>query len=221
MHIINPYRYAAAGGGGGVPVVDDFTKTTIQVSSTITCTAPTGIASGKVLVLLMTSRASTYTTPSGWTLIQSANSFNASCAAFYKVSDGTETDVTVTISQAIVGQVGWYLCISGANATPIDVTGPAESSFDSSFIASSVTTTVDNCLAFYLFGFEGGDGFPFGLSGTDWTESDEGQSGTDGAASSGSWGNKEQATAGATGDATITSSTTDGGSRFQFAIAPA
>ena len=71
-----------------------------------------------------------------------------------------------------------------------------------------------------VLGFDGGDGSPFSVSGTGWSESGDLANGT-GAGGGGCWGTKEQTTAGLTGDATVTSSTSDGSVFFQFAIAPA
>ena len=221
--IINPYRYAA-GGGGGIPVVEAFSAVTSTTTTSITATDPGGITSGELLMLLMTSDTAIdpyTTTPSGWTLLQSfVNSNSAAYGIFYKIASGSEGDVTVTVGSA--DHIVWYLRVSGANTTtPINVLGSSNAGAGTNSTALSVDTTTDNCLAFYLNSFDGGDGYPFSISGTGWTETDEQQVSTSGSANSGSWGNKDQETAGATGNVTITASTSDGQSTVQFAIAPA
>jgi hypothetical protein len=69
--------------------------------------------------------------------------------------------------------------------------------------------------------FDGADGDPFSVSGTGWSEQGEQGPGTDLGHSSGAWGTKSQATAGATGNATVGCSTSDGAAYFQLAINPA
>ena len=163
-----------------------------------------------------------WNTPAGWTdegLGLGGN--GANFTIFTKVSDGTETDVTVTLSVAS-DLLGWYLRISGADTTtPINISATETSLPSLSFATPTVTSTVDGCLAIYGLSFDGGDGYPFSVSGTGWAQTAELQAGSAGSQSSGCWGEKEQTTAGATGDATVTSSISDGATYFQLAIAPA
>ena len=219
--IINPYRYAG-GGGGGVPVVDDFTAKTQTTGTDIVLTAPTGIAAGKLLFAMLTADAGFdiyTTTPSGWTKLIGYGANSTTFAVFYKVATGSESDVTFT-STSSGEKIGWYLVISGNNATPIDVSGTSTNGSSFTHAITEVTTTVDNCLVIYVLSFDGNDGNPFSVSGTGWSESDEQSAGT-GAGTDACWGTKEQATAGLTGNATVGSSGSDGSAHAQIAIAPA
>jgi hypothetical protein len=135
---------------------------------------------------------------------------------------GGPSDGDVTITMTGTDEVlGWYIRISGADTTsPIDVKNfqdylGAGSSHD----IEGVTTTVNNCLAFYGIAFDGGDGSPFGQP-TGWTEQGDAASGTDSADASAAWGTKSMASAGATGTAVVSNSSYDGASGFQLAIAP-
>ena len=160
------------------------------------------------------------TTPAGWTNLINYAGNSAAVGIFYKIASGSEGDVTVTVVHA--DHIAWYLRVSGVNTTtPFNVTASPATGIGSSRAIPEVTTTVDSCLAFYLLSFDGGDGYPFSVSGTGWTESDDHQSSTGGSVSSGCWGTKEQATAGLTGDATVSCSASDGQAYLQFAVAPA
>jgi hypothetical protein len=73
----------------------------------------------------------------------------------------------------------------------------------------------------YGLSFDGGDGYPFGVSGTGWAEKDEHQTGTSGSGDvSGCFGSKDLASQGSSGSATVSCSVSDGGAYFQLAIAP-
>lgn len=164
-------------------------------------------------------------TKTGWTKEFSyANSTgDASLAIYWREADGTEgATEDVENDSTNWESYGWYLRISGADTTtPFHQKGSGSfSSPSTSHAIPGVTTTIADCLAFYLLGFDGGDGAPFSVSGTGWAEVDEEQSGTGGADASGCFGTKDQASAGATGTATVTSSASDGAVYVQFAIAP-
>jgi len=222
MHIINPYRYAAAGGGGGVPVVEDFTGNIQDASNAIiTLTAPAGITSGELLVLMVGSDNSSAIWPiiTDWTRLINITGGNTTIGFYYKIATGSETDVDV--NGATVDKIGWYLRISGVNTTtPIDNSGTGTGA-NSVHAIPSINTTQDNCLALYCLSFDGGDGYPFSVAGAGWSQSDELRVNEFGNTSSGCFGTKEQASTGATGDATVTCSVSDGATYFQVSIAPA
>jgi hypothetical protein len=67
--------------------------------------------------------------------------------------------------------------------------------------------------------FDGGDGAPFSVA-SPWTESADQTNGAATTYNSGCWGTKAQATAGATGTASVTCAVTDGAAYFQLAIRP-
>ena len=215
MHIINPYRYAAA--GGGIPVVEAF-QTTTGVNN-ITVTAPAGITSGEMLLILISidGSAGSVSTPAGWTELTVESGGGCYNYTFYKISDGTETDVTI-VGATTGNKAAFYIRVS---ASSIDVSGTSSSSTGFSHAITEVTTTVDNCLAFYSLAFDGADTTSLNVSGTGWSESGYLQSGSGGVGITGCWGTKEMATAGATGTATVASTSSDGTSNCQFAVAPA
>jgi hypothetical protein len=219
-NLVNPYRFAAA--GGGVPVVEDYEFTENQDATTITFTAPAGIQSGELLLILGmadTNSSQAWSTPAGWTKHAAVQAQNTSYVILYKIADGTETDVTVTNNFA--DQLGWYIRVSGANATPIDAYAFSQTVTGPTHVITAITTTVDNCLAIYGLSHDGGDGLPFSVAGAGWTEEAEGQAGTAIGDASACWGTKEQASAGSTGNATVTASVSNGSSSYQLAIAPA
>ena len=222
--IINPYRYAA-GGGGGIPVVESYQFSNNGDASTqdLTLVAPTGISANDFLVLIAmadTGYDFWTTTPSGWTKMAGYFGNIVCVSVFYKVASGSETDVTLdSEGTASADSLGWYIRVSGGAS--LNVEGGGTSGPSTSHVIGSVTTTVDNCLAFYALSFDRGTGEPFGISGTGWTKTDEGHNNTGFTGASGCWGTKEQATAGATGDATVTTTDSDGASHIQFAVAPA
>ena len=217
-----------------IPVVETFTFKDHPAGSprtSITLTKPTGVVSGDLLVLFCLSDDNGaddafQDTKSGWTvMLQTGDgSSSAKLAIYYRISDGTEASTETVTMDAEDDVIGWYLRISGVDqTTPINVQNEGASTTNSSNRAiSGVTTTVDDCLAFYVLVFDGADGFPFSVSGTGWTETQEGETPLgDGTDVSGCWGNKDMATQGATGTATVSMSASDGHAFCQFAIAPA
>jgi len=83
-----------------------------------------------------------------------------------------------------------------------------------------VTTTLENTLVFGIMSCDGGDLFPFSVSGTGWSKFSEIQSGSGNGDNASVIATKELGSAGSTGTVTITSALTDGSARYQFAIAP-
>ena len=156
------------------------------------------------------------TPPTGWTE-EFDSSLNAvTIQLFHKIADGTETDIDLGSTGQEV--VAFWLRVSGAGA--VDLYGLSSNSGTSHTI-SGITTTVANCLVIYGLAFDGADSATFNVTGTGFTQSDTGNSLNGGAGVGGTWGTKEQAVAGATGDATVTTTASDGSSSFQIAIAPA
>ena len=210
--IINPYRYATGGGGG--PVIEAYAGTVRGGDSTITLVAPSGITSGELLLAFLSCENSP-AAPSGWTVYGVSGS-GTNARLYYKVSDGTETDLGFFNSG---GACGWYMRVSGHDG--FNILGTRGTNSGTSHTISEATTTVDNCLALYFFAFDGGDGLPFTISGTDWIDEDQIQDALNGASTSGCFGQKAIPTAGATVDVGVTSSVSDGSAYFQVAIAPA
>ena len=217
MHILNPYRFAAAGGG---VVVEAYASTNSGASVTDQLfTAPAGITSGELLILNVVSNA-VRSAPSGWTTAFTFSASGINQHIFWKVSDGTETDVTITGTGYFCG---WYYRISGADTSdPFNVFGNPWTSLGTQGTALEATTTIDGCLVFFIAGFDGADGGSFGfVSGTDWSIESEELIGTSSLSNSACFGYKILATAGATSSVIVSKSVSDGWANRQFAVAPA
>lgn len=223
--IIDPHRFVVAGGGGSTPVIESgFDAVSDSAHQTyMTMTLPTSTASGDLLLLGGgESNTTVWDTPSGFTVLNTSQLEACGLNYYYRVADGTETS-TIQLGRAGGSKkYGWYIRITGNNSTPIHINNSVStSSSGTSHAIPGITTTVDNCLALYFLAFDGGDGDPFSVSGTGWTEEDELESGTAGSNAGGCWGSKDQASSGATGTATVTSDQSDGAQYFQVTIAPA
>ena len=225
----------AAGGASGPPALESWTET-IQATTAGSITSssyPADIASGDVLLLFCMNdevnlSAHNFNAVAGWTLLGGATHAAADCqvGVYYKVADGSETNVTVTWTNSVTnGSILYYLRCSGINATPVDVSNFAADSTggQSTHVIPAITTTVDGCLCFYGLATDGGDLFPFSVSGgTDtWVEQDEGQTITSGSGTAACFGVMTLTSTGTTGAASVLCSGTDGASYFQLALAPA
>jgi len=211
-----------------VPVVETWTFNDANNLDHVTLTKPTGVQSGDLLLIIVGSDAPNldeWDALTGWTKFVGINSndADANLACYWRIADGTEAGtIDVTAGTNTDERLGWYIRVSGVDtANPINVTGTAQSDIGGiNHGINSINTTVDDCLAFYVLVFDGGDGTPFSVS-AGWTEKDDkyGVANTAGYVS-GCWGTKEMPSQGATGDATVTSNVNDSSSRVQFAIAP-
>lgn len=212
-----------------IPVVESFTQNTVVSATSITLTRPTGVNVNDLLIINCgcddsTSNLRWTTIPTGFTALYgevASTDADAHIIAWFRIADGTE-GATINVAHITSDDLwGGYIRVSGADTTtPIDVvgTGDIQAFSVTSHAISSVTTTVIDCLAFYGLTFDGGDGNPFTVAGTGWSESDEGNSGS-GAGNVGfCWGTRGVAAIGATGDATVTSSVADTSVANQFAI---
>ena len=202
-------------------------STTIDAQDTLTLTAPTGITSGDLLLIIVMDdaddeTASLFQTPAGWTSIGSEGdgTSDAWVHAFYKISDGTEGNTTISHSSVADELIGWMLRVTETSATPLGVVGTGISqSGSTSLTIPSLTTTDDNSLVFYAMAGDGGDMAPFATSSSGWTEEAEGVEGNGGSSTSGSFGTNLVASSGtASGDVVITAALTDGMSGLQFEI---
>ena len=237
--------------GGGFPVVEDFT-TQFQIGgiSSFTLSKPTGVVSGDLLLILLTTAdtstsaydGTTYNprlvsdgTDAGFTLISTfADGNSAGFASYYKVADGLEEstiDVVSNNAGSLLDACGAYIRVSGTNTTtPKDITGIKGGSVASSVDIPSITTTNNNALAIALLSTDGDDLKPFTVDGNGIV----GETGTNGwiyltllstgTASSSQNGGiiayKEMASAGATGVCNVAASASDGLAGFQFSINP-
>jgi hypothetical protein len=170
------------------------------------------------------SASQTWQSETGWNGPESGisggdDTTDSKIAVLWREADGTEGSSFTFDHSGTDDLIGWVLRISGANTTsPFNVKGSIDHTDGSSHVITGVTTTADNCLAFYYLHIETADGDPFSVSGTGWSESDEGDSGNSGAQGAGCWGTKSMASQGATGNATVTSNASDNSTAAIFAI---
>jgi len=213
-----------------IPLIEGFTPATGASSGTITLTKPAGVVVGERLLLIVAtdnpySGASKINTPSGWAELKEAGTggaVDARISVFERVANGTESATqNVSYAASTTEAVGWYLRISGVdNTAAIIVSSQTQQNSNStSQPISGLTTTAPDSLVFYVLAFDGGDGFPFNVSGTGWTERAELQYNVSAGTVSSCWGTKDQQSVGATGTATVTSNVADSSASFQFAIA--
>lgn len=213
-----------------VPVLETWTgNAPSSEASSIVLTKPSGVVANDLLMLLVGNDDETNNVQftddlTGWTRInfQGGATPDVQVASYYRIADGTE-GTTVTVNAESSDKIlGWYLRISGVDTTsPINVSAFQHSTAgdSSSHSIQGVTTTVDDCLAFYHLITDGGDCAPFGTP-SGWTEISELQTGTSAEDTGGVFGTKTQVTAGATGDASVTVTVSDSAAWAQFAIAP-
>lgn len=210
-----------------VPVLESIGAVgRFENATSVTLAKPTGLAVGDLSLVIVfddTHQNGTFwSAKTGWTKAFEIgdSTADAHMAVYWRETDGTEAANEVfSRSQADHGW-GVWLRVSGANTTaPIDGPGSTWSNAGAtSHVIPGFTTSEDDVLAFYALAFDGGDGQPFGQP-TGWTEQTEDNCGTTtGNHSSGVFGTKAMATAGGTGNATVSSNVSDGGIGNQFGI---
>ncbi|MEZ4180032.1 MAG: hypothetical protein R3B41_00730 [Candidatus Doudnabacteria bacterium] len=219
------------------PYIRGWTSGAREIASTtITLDKPSTTRSGDLLIIIVGNDDTSNTAqwdnatfkPTGFTLIsESGNATtDAHVAAFYRIADGSESDTITVTAQSADDYWGYYLRVVGADAvSTINALGTALN------IGTGLTgtipglvTTVNNTLVFYAHAYDGGDGNPFGASGTGWSKIDginaTGGNSTDAAAAGGSFGSAFQSSAGLISGVTISAGVSDGHTGFQFAVAP-
>ena len=224
-----------------IPVIQaGFTSQQNQASSTISITKPTGLVSGDLCIIFTTNDSTGGSAQwddstnkpidSGareFTFINWAGlggTVDAHAAAFWRIITGDEVWPITSTSASSADQIAFAIRITGAHATvPIDVVGADYTGVqtDATHPITGLTSGVADTLVLYILGFDGGDGTPMSVSGTGWVQKDEETSDVaETNMASGSWGARDLATQGASGDATVTPNVTDGAAGFQFSIAP-
>lgn len=114
-------------------------------ANSINVTVPTGYAAGDLLVLLVCGKDSSPALPDGWTNIGTANNstniYNRTC---YKIAGASESTLTVADTGAYT--VGRMLLFKGNDTTNPIHTSTTSTDSGTTFVASGVTTTVDECM---------------------------------------------------------------------------
>lgn len=227
-----------------IPVIASSTTNTSTGTNTVTLSQPSGTSAGNLLVIVVGNDYATdntavfddttYKPDNGFTLAAYGGDSvcDAQLAVYWKIATGSESwPVTVTGNTSSEGaaQDYWAIClrITGAHATtPINVINTVTKQASTQFhTIAEVTTTVDDCLAFFAITADGGDVNPIGITGTGWSKyGSDVQSGTSSVSVSGCVGTKDMASQGLTGDVTaevFDGTSSDGSANVQFAIAPA
>ena len=214
-----------------VPVVESFTSgTSLSSGAVVTVAKPAGLATGDLCLVFAsadtTTAGASYVDKTGWTRVKdfgAGGTIDDGLAIFWRIADGTE-GATEGFTENGTGHDLWayWIRVSGVDTTtPFHVFGAETLIALSPAEIASATTTIADCLAFYVLTFDGGDQTSFSVAGAGWSESSEINAGTGASNNSGCWGTKNMASAGATGPATISVVTNnDSSASIIFAIAP-
>lgn len=199
-----------------------------DITVTYASDGPSGIAAGDLLLALVAvnGEGSTpvFTTPGGWTkreeTIRTTGSARIGAAVFWKIAGASETSVQfVVFPNALTsGLTAKVVRITGVDpTTPINASVATADSGNDPYSITGVTTTVNDCLVFYLVG---GSSLPtrtytFSLGTEQWDfATDPGGAVTQAAST------LVQAVAGATGTETADPSAATTSAGFCVAIAP-
>ena len=189
---------------------------------------PSGSATGDLLMAICIDDdpggSSSWNTKTGWTReINIGNGTSDSKLAIYwRIQDGTESWPESFTAGTTRPRGGVMLRITGVDTSaPIHQIRSSAATSTNSYSILGPTTSLDDCLILYGFAFDGADGAPFSVSGTGWSKFQEIINGIAANGCSGCMGQRDLATAGASGTATISCSVTDGCIGAQIAIAPA
>ena len=234
---------SGGGGGGGVPVIDSFTLEVGSggVSRSGCFEVPPVIDSGDLCVLAVafshygagfnapaaTRKCVTYSAQAMTRSMYTGSAVeDVRVAGFTREAtggedDGKDQEVTWSGTGSDARSCGIYMRITGANsAAPVDVISAQVNAATTSHQIPGVTTNVDNCLVLAIFAFEGGDASDHTVS-IGWTIVGQVKGGVDTYDANCLVAYKEMASAGATGDCTVTSDVSDGSAVGMIAIKPA
>ena len=179
-----------------------WTSNTAVTSASLTLTKPTGAgapAVGDLLLIIAISEDngaaegfSAITSESGWN--HQYNYGDDVCDAYlgmyWRIANGAE-NATVNVPH-IGGSslVGWYTVWQNVdNSTPIHLVGTWVKASTGDLTIGGINTTVDDCVIISHYGFDGGDGGTFTITGTGWvgTKVDQLTSAVAASEASGAW----------------------------------
>lgn len=196
-------------------------------STTLSVSLVSGVSVGDTILIFAVGETkvgatNSFTTiPSGYSEVGKVGSQTTSCcmAVYAKEVVGGEGAATVTLANS-AGILAWSIRVSGGNLAALIHQSSFSEDDSASHPIGGVTTTRKNCLILYMLGFRGGDGRPFSVSGTGFSEYAQDDNGTGAGDPSGCFGQRDLETAGASGTATVTSAVSDNGVYCQIAISP-
>lgn len=197
-----------------------------QEDNELALTAPSGIAAGNLLLLLVGTDAPNTTTwwpaLSGWTLEYENGSTAADVVLglYSKVATGSEGDVTITGMASTQKHGGFYQRWS--NAESVEVISAAVNASSTPQTTATLTTLTAESILVAHWVQDGQDTSPSTVSGTGWptTPDEDEKIGTSGLGLSSGYVTKEQPTAAFVDRPTITGAVSDGIALRLFAINP-
>jgi len=144
------------------PIVESWAVSASNTND-LTCTLPSGVAAGNLLIVLglndyTSFNASSINTPAGYTQLFDYGNVNTDCwvQAWWKIASGSEVAPHITTSPSGY-KVGWCLRITGHDAsTPIDgYVNQQHTAIQALHTVSGITTLTANCLCLSVFAFDG------------------------------------------------------------------
>src|SRR5438876_8156695 len=228
--------YNGASSGGGANQCGSGGQNTLTIGR------PAGVVSGDLLVAAISVRSANPSTPSGWTLVWCGNSGSSSggstcpvsstvsLAVYWKVAGASEPSTYSgwTTTQKAAGVITAYYNVN--TSTPIDVqNGTGYTSSVTSLSTPSITTAVANTMLVASFGAADGTDPAFGTSVAsmpagmtdEWDKNGSVSSGSASGAAHGAMFDAIQDSIGATGQKTVTMSSSAVGVAHLLALKPA
>lgn len=186
-----------------IPVIAGST-TAVATSASLTLTKPTGVSNGDLLLILVANDnggdgEGFIDNTTGWVqeYTEGAKDPGTYIGLYSKIADGSNED-SVTINSTDADDfVGWYLHITGQNATnPVRIIGTVNTIAGTSLTISALTTDTNTySLAISHYSTDGADTIPLVESGTGWTNQDTLTQGADGNGVASGYSTKDISTA--------------------------
>jgi hypothetical protein len=141
--------------------VDKTGETLTDLLFTTATDGPSGIANGELLLAVLSSSGSstpTITAPAGWNTARQQGVDGGVAAAvgvFWRIASSEPATYTFlsNANSATQGMTGKILRITGHDpTTPINIAGDNTTTGSDNLVVNGVTTTVNDCLMFYIVG---------------------------------------------------------------------
>lgn len=183
IRLLNALARAQTGVSSPAPVFVSNTKTEVRANN-ITLTKPASISTGDLLIILLIGNNGgtnvfwddSSNKPSGFTLININDGVTPRFASYYRIADGTESStINVTSNGTSIPQVGFYIHITGANASPIGNEGSDILDVSGTTLALTGVAGNDNDLGMYILSGVHDTALPFSTISTGWSVEDEGE----------------------------------------------